>query len=204
MEKKTQPVTHATVSKIEEIILELEPLKGKFNKNDKVEVPKRGSASPAKVLKLAADVTAKVSNAYAPKKDEVLEIALSILSQTEASAPTPANDVEDDSAPSAPTIASTANKTGTPVGTLEHSEISKKISADLGIPLETVEKVTGAFVSQVSGSFVLGLVALANSLHFIASSHDKMPGHEARVKAIDDVRKQYVEAGTLTSRKSRS
>jgi hypothetical protein len=31
-----------------------------------------------------------------------------------------------------------------------------------------------------------------------------MPGSEARVKAIDDIRRQYVEAGTLTSRKSRS
>ena len=201
MEKKTQ-VTFATASKIEEILLDLDQLKGKINKNDKVEVPKRGSPSPVKVLKLAADVTAKVANPYAPKKEEVLEIALSLLSKTEA---TSVEDTEEESAPSAPTIASSSsNKSGTPVGTLEHSEISKKISADLGIPLETVEKITGAFVSQVSGSFVLGLVALANSLHFIASSHDKLPGHEARVKAIDDVRKQYVEAGTLTSRKSRS
>jgi hypothetical protein len=192
------PITFATVSKIEEIILGLDELKGKINTSDKVGVSKRGSDEPVKVLKIAAEVTEKISNAYAPKKSEVLSIALEILASQHKTVV-----VEEDEAPATPSVVKTPSP-GTPVGTLEHSEISRKIAAELGMDIKDVEKVTSAFVSQVSGSFVLGLVALSNSLHFIASSHDKMPGHDARVKAIDDIRRQYVEAGTLTSRKSRS
>jgi len=200
MADKSNPVTFATVSKIEEILLDLEQLKGKINKSDKVDVPKRGSQTPVKMLKLAVEVTKQVDNAYAPRKDDVLKVALAIIEDSSTSAE------KDDEAPAAPAKVSETlvKSTGVPVGTVEHSEISKQIAADLGIDLATVEKVTGAFVGHVSGSFVLGLVALSNSLHFVAASHDKMPGYEARVKAIDDIRRQYVEAGTLTSRKSRS
>jgi hypothetical protein len=207
MEKKENVVTFATVSKIEEILLNTDELKGKINKSEKIDVPKRGSPNPVKVLKLAAEVTKKVENAYAPRKDEVVKLALELLAEGGPVVAQSVPDSEDD-APSAPSVVkssgSTAKSSGVPTGTIEHSEISKRIAADLELDLALVESVTGAFVSHVSGSFVLGLVALSNSLHFIASSHDKMPGHEARVKAIDDIRRQYVEAGTLTSRKSRS
>jgi hypothetical protein len=189
----------AQITKTEEIIQKAEELKGKFDSNDTVEVQKRGSKDPVKVLRLAAQVAPQVKEVYAPLKAEVIKIALSILKDQKAVATSVDTDTDTD----VPQVPSKPN-TGTPVGTVEHSEISRKIASDLGMDLATVEKVTGSFVSQVSGSFVLGLVALANSLHFIASSHDKMPGHEARVKAIDDIRRQYVEAGTLTSRKSRS
>lgn len=189
----------AQITKTEEIIQKAEELKGKFDSNDTVEVQKRGSKDPVKVLRLAAQVAPQVKEAYAPLKAEVIKIALSILKDQKAVT----TSVDTDTDAEVPQVPSKPN-TGTPVGTVEHSEISRKIASDLGMDLAIVEKVTGSFVSQVSGSFVLGLVALANSLHFIASSHDKMPGHEARVKAIDDIRKQYVEAGTLTSRKSRS
>ncbi len=204
MDKKENVVTFATVSKIEEILLNTDELKGKINKSEKIDVPKRGSPTPVKVLKLAAEVTKKVENAYAPRKDEVVKLALELLAEAQ---PATATEAEDE-APSTPSVVkssgSTAKSSGVPTGTVEHSEISKRIAADLELDLALVESITGAFVSHVSGSFVLGLVALSNSLHFIASSHDKMPGHEARVKAIDDIRRQYVEAGTLTSRKSRS
>ncbi len=200
MDMKENVVTFATVSKIEEILLNTDELKGKINNSEKIDVPKRGSSTPVKVLKLAAEVTKKVENAYAPRKDEVIKLALELLAQSQP------EDQED--APSTPSVVkssgSTAKSSGVPIGTVEHSEISKRIAADLELDLALVESIAGAFVSHVSGSFVLGLVALSNSLHFIASSHDKMPGHEARVKAIDDIRRQYVEAGTLTSRKSRS
>ena len=178
-----------------------------------MEVQKRGSKDPVKVLSLAAATALKIKERsplkaevlYAPLKSEVLEIALSILKEgTEEQTVTTVIDDKDDDDEVAHVPAPTKPNTSTPVGTVEHSEISRKIASDLGVDLATVEKITGAFVSQVSGSFVLGLVALANSLHFIAASHDKMPGSEARVKAIDDIRRQYVEAGTLTSRKSRS
>ena len=205
-------MTFAQIAKTEEIIQNADELKGKFDPNDTVEVQKRGSKDPVKVLSLAAATALKIKERsplkaevlYAPLKSEVLEIALSILKGgTEEQAVTAViDDKDDDEVAQVP--ASTKPNTSTPVGTVEHSEISRKIASDLGIDLATVEKITGAFVSQVSGSFVLGLVALANSLHFIAASHDKMPGSEARVKAIDDIRRQYVEAGTLTSRKSRS
>ena len=210
MENKS--LTFAQIAKTEEIIQNADELKGKFDPNDTVEVQKRGSKDPVKVLSLAAATALKIKERsplkaevlYAPLKSEVLEIALSILKGgTEEQAVTAViDDKDDDEVAQVP--ASTKPNTSTPVGTVEHSEISRKIASDLGIDLATVEKITGAFVSQVSGSFVLGLVALANSLHFIAASHDKMPGSEARVKAIDDIRRQYVEAGTLTSRKSRS
>lgn len=204
MDKKENVVTFATVSKIEEILLNTDELKGKINKSEKIGVPKRGSPTPVKVLKLAAEVTKKVENAYAPRKDEVVKLALELLAEAQ---PATATEAEDE-APSTPAVVkssgSTSKSSGVPTGTVEHSEISKRIAADLELDLALVESITGAFVSHVSGSFVLGLVALSNSLHFIASSHDKMPGHEARVKAIDDIRRQYVEAGTLTSRKSRS
>jgi len=204
MDKKENVVTFATVSKIEEILLNTDELKGKINKSEKIDVPKRGSPTPVKVLKLAAEVTKKVENAYAPRKDEVVKLALELLAEAQ---PATATEAEDE-APSTPSVVkssgSIAKSSGVPTGTVEHSEISKRIAADLELDLALVESITGAFVSHVSGSFVLGLVALSNSLHFIASSHDKMPGHEARVKAIDDIRRQYVEAGTLTSRKSRS
>ena len=210
MENKS--LTFAQIAKTEEIIQNADELKGKFDPNDMVEVQKRGSKDPVKVLSLAAATALKIKERsplkaevlYAPLKSEVLEIALSILKGgTEEQAVTAViDDKDDDEVAQVP--ASTKPNTSTPVGTVEHSEISRKIASDLGIDLATVEKITGAFVSQVSGSFVLGLVALANSLHFIAASHDKMPGSEARVKAIDDIRRQYVEAGTLTSRKSRS
>ena len=204
MDKKENVVTFATVSKIEEILLNTDELKGKINKSEKIDVPKRGSPTPVKVLKLAAEVTKKVENAYAPRKDEVVKLALELLAEAQPATPTEA----EDEAPSTPSVVkssgSIAKSSGVPTGTVEHSEISKRIAADLELDLALVESITGAFVSHVSGSFVLGLVALSNSLHFIASSHDKMPGHEARVKAIDDIRRQYVEAGTLTSRKSRS
>lgn len=210
MENKS--LTFAQIAKTEEIIQNADELKGKFDPNDTVEVQKRGSKDPVKVLSLAAATALKIKERsplkaevlYAPLKSEVLEIALSILKGgTEEQAVTAViDDKDDDEVAHVP--ASTKPNTSTPVGTVEHSEISRKIASDLGIDLATVEKITGAFVSQVSGSFVLGLVALANSLHFIAASHDKMPGSEARVKAIDDIRRQYVEAGTLTSRKSRS
>lgn len=204
MDKKENVVTFATVSKIEEILLNTDELKGKINKSEKIDVPKRGSPTPVKVLKLAAEVTKKVENAYAPRKDEVVKLALELLAEAQ---PATATEAEDE-APSTPAVVkssgSTSKSSGVPTGTVEHSEISKRIAADLELDLALVESITGAFVSHVSGSFVLGLVALSNSLHFIASSHDKMPGHEARVKAIDDIRRQYVEAGTLTSRKSRS
>ena len=205
-------MTFAQIAKTEEIIQNADELKGKFDPNDTVEVQKRGSKDPVKVLSLAAVTALKIKERsplkaevlYAPLKSEVLEIALSILKGgTEEQAVTAViDDKDDDEVAQVP--ASTKPNTSTPVGTVEHSDISRKIASDLGIDLATVEKITGAFVSQVSGSFVLGLVALANSLHFIAASHDKMPGSEARVKAIDDIRRQYVEAGTLTSRKSRS
>ena len=205
-------MTFAQIAKTEEIIQNADELKGKFDPNDTVEVQKRGSKDPVKVLSLAAATALKIKERsplkaevlYAPLKSEVLEIALSILKGgTEEQAVTAViDDKDDDEVAQVP--ASTKPNTSTPVGTVEHSDISRKIASDLGIDLATVEKITGAFVSQVSGSFVLGLVALANSLHFIAASHDKMPGSEARVKAIDDIRRQYVEAGTLTSRKSRS
>jgi len=205
-------LTFAQIAKTEEIIQNADELKGKFDPNDTVEVQKRGSKDPVKVLSLAAATALKIKERsplkaevlYAPLKSEVLEIALSILKGgTEEQAVTAViDDKHDDEVAHVP--APTKPNTSTPVGTVEHSEISRKIASDLGIDLATVEKITGAFVSQVSGSFVLGLVALANSLHFIAASHDKMPGSEARVKAIDDIRRQYVEAGTLTSRKSRS
>ena len=210
MENKS--LTFAQLAKTEEIIQNADELKGKFDPNDTVEVQKRGSKDPVKVLSLAAATALKIKERsplkaevlYAPLKSEVLEIALSILKGgTEEQAVTAViDDKDDDEVAQVP--APTKPNTSTPVGTVEHSEISRKIASDLGIDLATVEKITGAFVSQVSGSFVLGLVALANSLHFIAASHDKMPGSEARVKAIDDIRRQYVEAGTLTSRKSRS
>jgi hypothetical protein len=210
MENKS--LTFAQIAKTEEIIQNADELKGKFDPNDTVEVQKRGSKDPVKVLSLAAATALKIKERsplkaevlYAPLKSEVLEIALSILKGgTEEQAVTAViDDKDDDEVAQVP--ASTKPNTSTPVGTVEHSDISRKIASDLGIDLATVEKITGAFVSQVSGSFVLGLVALANSLHFIAASHDKMPGSEARVKAIDDIRRQYVEAGTLTSRKSRS
>ena len=210
MENKS--LTFAQIAKTEEIIQNADELKGKFDPNDTVEVQKRGSKDPVKVLSLAAATALKIKERsplkaevlYAPLKSEVLEIALSILKGgTEEQAVTAViDDKDDDEVAQVP--ASTKPNTTTPVGTVEHSDISRKIASDLGIDLATVEKITGAFVSQVSGSFVLGLVALANSLHFIAASHDKMPGSEARVKAIDDIRRQYVEAGTLTSRKSRS
>lgn len=210
MENKS--LTFAQIAKTEEIIQNADELKGKFDPNDMVEVQKRGSKDPVKVLSLAAATALKIKERsplkaevlYAPLKSEVLEIALSILKGgTEEQAVTAViDDKDDDEVAQVP--ASTKPNTSTPVGTVEHSDISRKIASDLGIDLATVEKITGAFVSQVSGSFVLGLVALANSLHFIAASHDKMPGSEARVKAIDDIRRQYVEAGTLTSRKSRS
>ena len=210
MENKS--LTFAQIAKTEEIIQNADELKGKFDPNDTVEVQKRGSKDPVKVLSLAAATALKIKERsplkaevlYAPLKSEVLEIALSILKGgTEEQAVTAViDDKDDDEVAQVP--ASTKPNTSTPVGTVEHSEISRKIASDLGIDLATVEKITGAFVSQVSGSFLLGLVALANSLHFIAASHDKMPGSEARVKAIDDIRRQYVEAGTLTSRKSRS
>ena len=210
MENKS--LTFAQIAKTEEIIQNSDELKGKFDTNDTVEVQKRGSKDPVKVLSLAAATALKIKERsplkaevlYAPLKSEVLEIALSILKGgTEEQAVTAViDDKDDDEVAQVP--ASTKPNTSTPVGTVEHSDISRKIASDLGIDLATVEKITGAFVSQVSGSFVLGLVALANSLHFIAASHDKMPGSEARVKAIDDIRRQYVEAGTLTSRKSRS
>jgi hypothetical protein len=205
-------LTFAQIAKTEEIIQNADELKGKFDPNDTVEVQKRGSKDPVKVLSLAAATALKIKERsplkaevlYAPLKSEVLEIALSILKGgTEEQAVTAVID-DKDSDEVAHVPAPTKPNTSTPVGTVEHSEISRKIASDLGIDLATVEKITGAFVSQVSGSFVLGLVALANSLHFIAASHDKMPGSEARVKAIDDIRRQYVEAGTLTSRKSRS
>jgi hypothetical protein len=210
MENKS--LTFAQIQKTEEIIQNADELKGKFDPNDTVEVQKRGSKEPVKVLSLAAATALKIKERsplkaevlYAPLKSEVLEIALSILKGgTEEQAVTAVID-DKDSDEVAHVPAPTKPNTSTPVGTVEHSEISRKIASDLGIDLATVEKITGAFVSQVSGSFVLGLVALANSLHFIAASHDKMPGSEARVKAIDDIRRQYVEAGTLTSRKSRS
>ena len=210
MENKS--LTFAQIAKTEEIIQNADELKGKFDPNDTVEVQKRGSKDPVKVLSLAAATALKIKERsplkaevlYAPLKSEVLEIALSILKGgTEEQAVTAViDDKDDDEVAQVP--ASTKPNTSTPVGTVEHSDISRKIASDLGIDLATVEKITGAFVSQVSGSFVLGLVALANSLHFIAATHDKMPGSEARVKAIDDIRRQYVEAGTLTSRKSRS
>jgi hypothetical protein len=205
-------LTFAQIAKTEEIIQNADELKGKFDPNDTVEVQKRGSKDPVKVLSLAAATALKIKERsplkaevlYAPLKSEVLEIALSILKGgTEEQAVTAViDDKDNDEVAHVP--APTKPNTSTPVGTVEHSEISRKIASDLGIDLATVEKITGAFVSQVSGSFVLGLVALANSLHFIANSHDKMPGSDARVKAIDDIRRQYVEAGTLTSRKSRS
>jgi hypothetical protein len=204
-------LTFAQIAKTEEIIQNADELKGKFDPNDTVEVQKRGSKDPVKVLSLAAATALKIKERsplkaevlYAPLKSEVLEIALSILKGgTEQAVTAVIDDNDGDEVAHVP--APTKPNTSTPVGTVEHSEISRKIASDLGIDLATVEKITGAFVSQVSGSFVLGLVALANSLHFIAASHDKMPGSEARVKAIDDIRRQYVEAGTLTSRKSRS
>ncbi len=198
--ENTSWLPFAQITKTEEILLGLDELKGKFDLNDKVEVQKRGSKDPVKVLRLAAETAAKIKPdaRYSPLKADVLETALSVLKDKPAFVEV--QNVEEDEAPQVPSKPSTS----TPVGTVEHSEISRKIASDLGMELATVEKITGAFVSQVSGSFVLGLVALANSLHFIAASHDKMPGHEARVKAIDDIRKQYVDAGTLTSRKSRS
>ena len=209
---KNKSLTFAQIAKTEEIIKNAGELKGKFDPRDTVEVQKRGSKDPVKVLSLALATTLKIKERsplkaevlYNPLKSEVLEIALGLLKAgtKEQAVTTVIDDKDYDEVAHVPEP--TKPNTSTPVGTVEHSDISRKIASDLGVDLATVEKITCAFVSQVSGSFVLGLVALANSLHFIAAAHDKMPGNQARVKAIDEIRRQYVEAGTLTFRKSRS
>mgnify|MGYP000262043654 CR=1 FL=1 len=103
MENKS--LTFAQIQKTEEIIQNADELKGKFDPNDTVEVQKRGSKEPVKVLSLAAATALKIKERsplkaevlYAPLKSEVLEIALSLLKgSTEDQAVTPVIDDKDD------------------------------------------------------------------------------------------------------------
>jgi len=202
--------SYAQVNKVEELLADVPELSGKYNKADKVEVKKRGGDSPAKVLRFAAMITMAVKNKYAPTKEEVLQCGLKILesgvlNKTEPAVDTTdtetpdeskeAEEAEADTAPEAPTVTAKS---------VEHSDAVAKISEDLGIDSDIVEKVTEAFMARLSSSYVVGLIALANSLEFIAKDKDKLPGAAARLKAISDIRQQYVEAGMLTTKKPRS
>jgi hypothetical protein len=205
--KEKEWPSYAKVSKVQKALLECKELDGKYSK-DTIMLKQSGSSEPAKVLRFAAELTLLVKNQYTPAKADLLACAEKLLggdqSAEEPEVVTSENtseNVDSDSVPSAPTE---RPSTSQPIRSMQQNQMVQQLAKDLDMDQEKVEKVVQAVLGEMNSAYLMGLIALANSLHYLAAEHDKLPGHEARIKTIDAIRDQYVQAGTLTIRKSRS
>lgn len=195
--------SYAKVSKVQKALLECKELDGRYSKAT-ISLKQSGTDESAKVLRFAAELTPMLKNKYTPAKADLIACAEKLLAAASEEADTPdevAKSTESEEVPSAPTE---RPSTAQPIRSMQQNQLVHQISKALDVDQETVEKVVQAVLGEMNGAYLMGLIALANSLHYLAAEHDKLPGHESRIKVIDDIRDQYVQAGTLTLRKSRS
>jgi hypothetical protein len=211
--KNNKVITYALTQKVIAVLAQLPQLDGKYNREATVSVP-RGSEGFIEVNAFAASLVPYSKNPYAPTRQEVLAAAQNLLKlQTKVGNSTPQPDV----AAQAPTSVALSTETTdeerpqsgqthpinedvSDVVSTEQNQIALEIAGQTGYDFQMTAKITAAVMARLSNSYMLGLVALANSLHYIAAAHDKLPGHERRIKSIEDIKSAYVEAGMLTSR----
>lgn len=194
--------SYAKVSKVQKALVECAELEGKYSK-ETIMLKQGGSEETAKVLRFAAELTPMLKNQYTPAKADLIACAQKLMAQpfSEGSSDTTPENKEIEDVPKAPIE---RPSTAQPIRSMQQNQLVQQIAQDLSVDSDIVEKVVQAVLGEMNSAYLMGLIALANSLHYLAAEHDKLPGHEARVKAIDAIRDQYVQAGTLTIRKSRS
>lgn len=205
MSEKNDTPSYTTVSKVQQALLACKELEGRYS-TETTQIKQSGSSEPATVLKFAVELTKLVKNKYTPAKADLMACAEKLLAETvtQPSDVPEQHDVhEEDSeeVPSAPVERSTASQS---TQSVQQNQLVQKLARETGVPPEKVDHIVQSAFGEMSTAYLLGFIALANSLHYLASEHDKLPGHEARIKAIDEIREQYVQAGTLSIRKSRS
>lgn len=201
-EQKEWP-SYAKVSKVQKALLECKELDGKYSK-ETILLKQGGSSESAKVLRFAAELTPMLKNQYTPAKADLIACAEKLIAKSTSGEVTPEPATETNESEEVPSAPTERPSTSQPIRSMQQNQLVQQISQDHGVDQETVEKIVQAVLGEMNSAYLMGLIALANSLHYLAAEHDKLPGHEARIKAIDAIRDQYVQAGTLTIRKSRS
>lgn len=214
--KNSKVITHALTQKVIAVLAQLPQLDGLYDKNATVSVP-RGSEGSVEVNAFAASLVPYSKNPYAPTRQEVLAAAQKLLKLQAKTRGDVAEESDTEDAPAAPlsTALSTVpsgddcprppkqlprTEDVSDVTSTEQTQIALSVAGETGYDIKAVSVITAAVTARLSSSYMLGLVALANSLHFIAAAHDRLPGHERRIKTIEDIKTSYVEAGMLTAK----
>ena len=208
--KNEASLPYAKIKAVATIIAALTQFEGKFDKNDVVEAKQRGTEETIKVPRLVALVADSLNkagkNTYAPTKDDVLKHTERQIAKLEKRAEAGGAEPEAEEPENEPATAASSELPDVPATpsnrktatNLEQRKVFEAVATDTGIDAAVVKQVGESLLGKLSSqSYLLGLVALANSLHFVAEQNDRLPGHKERLAKIDEVRKGYADASQL-------
>jgi hypothetical protein len=203
--------SYAKTKRVQEVIQTLPELTGKYDTSTMVMLTYRKPGEPTsqkEALRFAAVVASKLANPFSAAKDEILAIARQVIREGESPESTAARKVihakslevaANDSGAEDTDVAPKPPVKSVPAVSPEHRAVIPSVVAATGLDVAVVENVVQSFLQQMSGSCLLGLVALTNSLHYLATTHDKLPGSAERIAAAANLNQQYIQAMSLVA-----